>query len=120
MFRRSIFRSLIRSFKADAEFLEFIVLEDPTFHEVIQWARGTETVYENKTQAKKMTKLQKEKKSQKADENVFSRVAYKYSKKAMEEFFRDSRLCFIFRRYAQLIKQIGYNSCINRRDNKRN
>ena len=46
-----------------------------------------------------MTKAQKEKKSQEVDENVFSRVAYKYSKKAMEEFFRDDRLCQIFRRY---------------------
>jgi hypothetical protein len=92
MFRRSIFRSLLRLFKLDREFLESIVLEDPSFKEVIEWAFGTETVYENKTQAKKMTKAQKDKKSQKADENVFSRVAYKYSKKAMEEFFRDDRL----------------------------
>ena len=77
-----------------------MVLQDPLFKEVIEWAFGTETVYENKTQAKKMTKAQKDKKSQKVDENVFSRVAYKYSKKAMEEFFRDDRLCLIFRRYA--------------------
>jgi len=49
MFRRSIFRSLLRLFKADAHFLDSIILEDPSFIEVIQWAKGTETVYENKT-----------------------------------------------------------------------
>jgi hypothetical protein len=75
-------------------------LKDPSFKIVIEWAFGTETVYENKTQAKKMTKAQRDKKSQKVDENIFSRVAYKYSKKAMEDFFLDDRLRFIFRRYA--------------------
>jgi hypothetical protein len=43
--------------------------------------------------------------------NPLTRVAYKYSKGAMEEFFRDSRLVKLFKMYVDKIKEDGYNEC---------
>ena len=50
--------------------------------------------------------------------NLLNSVAYKYSKKAMELFFRDDRLRSLFLRYAQQIKEEGYFECKNRRNNR--
>jgi hypothetical protein len=50
--------------------------------------------------------------------NPLTRVAYKYSKGAMEAFFRDGRLVRLFKYYAEKIKAEGYKECENRRNNR--
>jgi len=73
-----------------------LIRKDPrysTYGEVLDWALNTETVYDNSHQKNlRGDKKTSEAKIEKASSNILSRVAYKYSKQAMEEFFRDERL----------------------------
>jgi len=121
MMRRGIFRRFNKHFKADKALRELI--EDGHrdyvhLREVLEWALKTETVYENKHQKGIRTKRQQKQKLLNASLNPLSSVAYKYSKKAMELFFRDDRLRSLFLRYAHQIKEEGYIECKNRRNNR--
>jgi hypothetical protein len=49
------------------------------------------------------------------EENPMRAVCYKFSKKAMETFFRDPRLNYLFMKYIPKIQEEGYNSSENRR-----
>ena len=81
------------------------------FKQVLDWVLSTETVYENKHQKGQKSDKQSKAKIAKASSNLLSSVAYKYSKQAMEAFFRDDRLFTLFKKYAELIKREGYNIC---------
>lgn len=119
MFRRGIFRRFNKLFKADTALHKLIESDHPfwsTFREVLAWARSTETVYENKHQ--KNARKSKKAKADNDSPNILSSVAYKYSKKAMEAFFRNEQLNFLFRRYSGAIMEEGYVICVNRRDNR--
>ena len=119
--RRGIFRRFNKHFKADKALRELIEGGHRDYvhlREVLEWALKTETVYENKHQKGIRTKRQQKQKLLNASSNPLNSVAYKYSKKAMEFFFRDDRLRSLFLRYAQQIKDEGYFECKNRRNNR--
>jgi hypothetical protein len=121
MMRRGIFRRFNKHFKADKVLRELIEGGHRDYvhlREVLEWALKTETVYENKHQKGIRTKRQQKQKLLNASSNPLNSVAYKYSKKAMEFFFRDDRLRSLFLRYAQKIKDEGYIECKNRRNNR--
>jgi hypothetical protein len=103
MMRRGIFRRFNKHFKADKALRELIEGGHRDYvhlREVLEWALKTETVYENKHQKGIRTKRQQKQKLLNASSNPLNSVAYKYSKKAMEFFFRDDRLRSLFLRYA--------------------
>ena len=121
MMRRGIFRRFNKLFKADKEIrllIESGHLDYVHLREVLEWALKTETVYENKHQKGIRNKRQQKQKVLNASSNLLNSVAYKYSKKAMECFFRDDRLRSLFLKYAPKIKEEGYRECKNRRNNR--
>lgn len=121
MFRRGIFRRMNKFFKTDGKYHDEITVNPflERYLEVLEWAKNTETVYENSHQrGQKKKKNSGAAKQAKAANNVLSCVAYKYSKSAMERFFRDDRLYELFKKYAPKIKADGYKTCENRRDNR--
>ena len=121
MMRRGIFRRFNKHFKADRKLRELIEGGHKDYvhlREVLEWALKTETVYENKHQKGIRNKRQQKQRLLNASSNLLNSVAYKYSKEAMEYFFRDDRLRSLFLRYAPQIKEEGYKECKNRRDNR--
>ena len=52
------------------------------------------------------------------DVSVIAKVSYKYSKSAMEEFFKDARLNHLFVFYADEIKIKGHQASEGRSQNK--
>ena len=121
MMRRGIFRRFNKLFKADKEIRKLIEsghVDYAHFREVLDWALKTETVYENKHQKGIRNKRQQKQKVLNASSNLLNNVAYKYSKKAMEYFFRDDRLRTLFLKYAPKIKEEGYIECKKRRYNR--
>jgi len=121
MMRRGIFRRFNKYFKADKVLRKLIEDGHKDYvhlREVLEWALKTETVYENKHQKGIRNKRQQKQRLLNASSNLLNSVAYKYSKKAMESFFRDDRLRSLFLRYAPQIKEEGYKECMNRRNNR--
>lgn len=121
MMRRGIFRRFNKHFKADRKLRELIEGGHRDYvhlREILEWALKTVTVYENKHQKGIRNKRQQKQRMLSASSNPLNSVAYKYSKKAMECFFRDDRLRSLFLRYAPHIKAEGYKECMNRRNNR--
>ena len=120
-YRRGIFRKfngIIKLSIGDIYYKSLNNLDgfDCSYLEVIEWAQNNEAVY-NYSGKKKEEKIEKEPKNMtkktegtppKYAVNLLAKVAYQYSKKAMETFFRDDRLNALFVRVAPKIKEMGH------------
>lgn len=120
MFRRSIFRRFIKIFRADTELHEKIESGDlqwARFSQALEWARTAESVYKNKRQRQGMMGAG-ELDTDSVTANILALVAYRYSKKAMEAFFRNDELRYLFMHYAEKLKDEGYGTCEGRHYNR--
>lgn len=102
---RKIFRSFIKVLRSDSYLEERYQSYESyaIYGEVLAWAANASVVYNSKK-----TRAEREAMIINARSNILSTIAYKFSKEAMEAFFRDDRLYNLFVIYAEEIKAIGY------------
>lgn len=117
--RRSIFRklkALIQDRYSQLLYWAQNVEEgfDPTYIEVLQKFRTMKAIYLNPEQKKRKANTVQESSDDESSGNeeqtAMTKVLYKYSKGAMEEFFKDLRLRELFLFFADDIKAQGYTA----------
>lgn len=117
---RAIFRSFIRHLKKGEEIIMLIKRGHKEYVEILQWAKGSKTIYKTKKQKERVKRKnhQQEQIKNDAQPSLFSLLSYKQKKENVEKFFNDYRLRELFRVIAPKIKQEGYTVSIKRRNNR--
>jgi hypothetical protein len=128
MLRRAIFRKLKNIIiERYSELIKFAALYlnefDPTFLEIFNEFMNAKAIYLNKEQKKNLATNKSSTYGNNEDESatlgVIRRVLYKYSKSAMEEFFQEPRLNYLFHYFADEIKARGHQTSEKRRQGKK-
>jgi hypothetical protein len=124
MLRRGIFRKLkaiiIDKYSELCEMANaFLNGFDPSFIEIFNDFINIKAIYLNKEQKRNRATRKSSVDDESEDENtvrdVIRRVSYKYSKSAMEEFFREPKLNNLFIYFAEEIIARGHQKSENRK-----
>lgn len=95
---------------------------DVSFIEVFEAFRNIKAIYLNKEQKEKLKARSQAAAADDSDDSeireVIRNVSYKYSKGAMEDFFWEPRLNYLFNYFAEEIKARGHQISENRGNSK--